>query len=63
MKIGDLVRLRWGGEKHGAGIILQIYWNNANGNYTETKVKWLFSEWEDSSWVLTRDLEILSEYR
>jgi hypothetical protein len=44
------------------GIVTETYWNNANGNYSEMKVKW-FSEWADSSWVLTRDLETLSENR
>ena len=65
MQIGDLVRLRSGFGKHGAGIIIGTYWNNANGNYSEMRVKW-FSEWAASSgcpWVLTRDLETLSENR
>ena len=62
MKIGDLVRSRFG--KHGVGIIIDTYWNNANGTYSEMRVKWL-SEWANNgcAWFLTRDLEILSEYR
>jgi len=63
MKIGDLVRSRIG--KHGVGIIIDTYWNNANGDYSEMRVRW-FSEWANNSgcpWFLTRDLEILSENR
>ncbi len=63
MKIGDLVRSRFG--KHGVGIIIDTYWNNANGNHSEMRVKWL-SEWANNSgctWFFTRDLEVLSENR
>ena len=63
MKIGDLVRARFG--KHGAGIIIDTYWNNANGNYSEMRVKWLSEAANNSgcTWFMTRDLEILSENR
>ncbi len=63
MKIGDLVRSRFG--KHGVGIIIDTYWNDANGDRSEMRVKW-FSEWANNSgcaWFFTRDLEILSENR
>ena len=67
MKIGDLVRSRLG--KHGVGIIIDTYWNNTKGDYSEMRVKW-FSERAlggtdpgGRAWFLTRDLEILSENR
>ena len=65
MKIGDLVRLRTGDEKHGMGIITETYWSNASGGHSEMRVRW-FSEWANNSgctWFLTRDLETLSENR
>jgi hypothetical protein len=62
MKIGDLVKLRSGFGHQGAGIIIDTYWNNANGTYSEMRVKWL-SERKDSTWFMTRDLETLSENR
>ena len=65
MKIGDLVKLRSGFGRHGAGIIIDTYWNNANGNYSEMRVKWLSESANNSgcTWFFTRDLEILSENR
>ena len=65
MKIGDLVRLRSGFGKHGAGIIVGTYSNESNGTYSEMRVRW-FSEWANNSgcaWFLIRDLETLSENR
>ena len=65
MKIGNLVRLRTGDEKHGMGIITESYWSNTNGGSSEMRVRW-FSEWWANSgctWSLTRDLETLSENR
>jgi len=63
MKIGDLVRSRFG--KHGVGIIIDAYCNERDHRSSEMRVKW-FSEWANNSgcaWFFTRDLEILSENR
>ena len=66
MNIGDLVALRWGEGKRAAGIIVEIYQISAfarNPAYKEVRVQWLDDGGQDVSWVILKDLEIVSENR
>ncbi len=66
MKIGDLVTLRWGEGKRAAGIIVETYQSGGNDRYPaykEVRVQWLDDGGQDVSWVIPKDLEIVSENR
>ena len=63
MKVGDLVTLRWGEGKRGAGIIVRTHYDAIQVNHLrEVHVQW-FSEWEHAAWVRPQDLEIINENR
>jgi len=66
MTIGDLVALRWGEGKRAAGMIVETYQSGGeerNPAYKEVRVQWLDDGGQDVSWVMWKDLEIVSEGR
>ncbi len=70
MKIGDLVRMRFASsgfakEVDCTGIVVEEYHlNSARAQpYSELRVQWLDDGGKDVSWVLRKDLEILSASR
>ena len=66
MTIGDLVALRWGEGKRAAGIIVEIFKSpifEGDPPYEEVRVQWLDDGGQDVSWVIPKDLEIVSESR
>ena len=66
MKIGDLVKLRFGASlPDGVGIVVEEYHlNSARPQpYSELRVQWLDDGGKDVSWVLRKDLKVLSENR
>ena len=65
MTIGDLVALRWGEGKRAAGMIVETYQSCINDRivYKEVRVQWLDDGGQDVSWVMRKDLEVLSASR
>jgi len=70
VKIGDLVRMRFASsgfakEVDCTGIVVEEYHlNSARAQpYSELRVQWLDDGGKDVSWVLRKDLEILSASR
>ena len=67
MKLGDLVKLRFGkgASPDSVGIVVEEYHlNSARAQpYSELRVQWLDDGGKDVSWVLRKDLEILSASR
>ena len=61
MKIGDLVKLSWGRPVN-IGIVVEKYhkeYATTGDSYTELRVQWLVTK--DASWVMRKDLELVSE--
>jgi len=71
MKLGDLVRMRFASsgfakEVDCTGIVVEEFHLNSVAGaqpYSELRVQWLDDGGKDVSWVLRKDLEILSENR
>ena len=66
MKLGDLVKLRFGSSlPGGVGIVVEEYHlNSARAQpYSELRVQWLDDGGKDVSWVLRKDLEEVSASR
>ena len=67
MKIGDLVKLRFGkgASPDSVGIVVEEYHlNSARAQpYSELRVQWLDDGGKDVSWVLRKDLEEVSASR
>ena len=66
MNIGDLVAMRWGEGKRAAGMIVETYQSGGddrNPAYKEVRVQWLDDAGKDISWVMRKDLEVVSENR
>ena len=65
MKIGDLVKLRFGASlPGGVGIIIEEFVHDlADRDINEVRVQWLDYAGKDVSWVRPKDLEVLGENR
>jgi len=65
MKIGDLVKLRFGASlPGGVGMIIEDYPVTCGAaKYTEVRVRWLDYPGIDVSWVMRKDLKVLSASR
>jgi hypothetical protein len=67
VKIGDLVKLRFGkgASPDSVGIVVEEYHlNSARAQpYSELRVQWLDDGGKDVSWVLRKDLEEVSASR
>jgi hypothetical protein len=67
MKLGDLVKLRFGSSlPDGVGIVVEEYHltsASSSHQYSELRVQWLDDGGKDVSWCLRKDLEIVSESR
>ena len=63
MKVGDLVKLRFAAAEC-VGIIVEKYPRIETGDQrAEMRVQWLDDAGKDISWVMRKDLEVLSESR
>ena len=65
MKIGDLVKLRFGASlPGGVGMIIEEFVHDLADRYIkEVRVQWLDDAGKDVSWVRQKDLEVLGENR
>jgi hypothetical protein len=67
MKVGDLVKLRFGASlPDGVGIVVEEFHLNSVAvaqPYSELRVQWLDDGGKDVSWVRRKDLEVVSENR
>ena len=67
MKIGDLVKLRFGASlPDGVGIVVEEFHLNSVAvaqPYSELRVQWLDDGGKDVSWVRRKDLEAVSASR
>ena len=63
MKIGDLVKLHFGMSEC-VGMIVEKYPRIETGDQrAEMRVQWLDDAGKDLSWVMRKDLEVISENR
>ena len=67
MKLGDLVKLRFGSSlPDGVGIVVEEFHLNSVAvaqPYSELRVRWLDDSGKDVSWCLPKDLEVVSASR
>ena len=67
MKLGDLVKLRFGSSLPDCvGIVVEEFHLNSVAvakPYTELRVQWLDDDDRDVSWARLKDLEVVSESR
>jgi hypothetical protein len=68
MKIGDLVKLRFGKDvsPDSVGVVVEEYrMHSASSShqYSELRVQWLDDGGKDVSWVMGKDLEVVSASR
>ena len=67
MKVGDLVKLRFGASlPDGVGIVVEEFHLNSVAvaqPYSELRVQWLDDGGKDVSWIRRKDLEAVSEGR
>ena len=67
MKVGDLVKLRFGASlPGGVGMIIEEFHLNSVAvaqPYSELRVQWLDYRGKDVSWIRRKDLEAVSESR
>ena len=67
MKVGDLVKLRFGASlPDGVGIVVEEFHLNSVAvaqPYSELRVQWLDDGSKDVSWIRRKDLEAVSESR
>ena len=68
MKIGDLVKLRFGKDvsPDSVGVVVEEYrMHSASSShqYSELRVQWLDDSGKDVSWIRRKDLEIVSASR
>ncbi len=67
MKVGDLVKLRFGASlPDGVGIVVEEFHLNSVAvaqPYSELRVQWLDDSGKDVSWIRRKDLEAVSEGR
>ena len=67
MKLGDLVKLRFGASlPGGVGIVVEEFHLNSVAvaqPYSELRVQWLDDSGKDVSWIRRKDLEIVSASR
>lgn len=68
MQVGDLVKLRFARSAlaDSVGIVVEEYHltsASSSHQYSELRVQWLNDGGKDVSWVLRKDLEIISENR
>ena len=65
MKVGDLVKMRFGASlPGGVGIVVEEYHltsASSSHQYSELRVQWLDDGGKDVSWVLRKDLDIINE--
>ena len=60
MKIGDLVKLRFAASEC-VGVIVEKYARIETGDQrAEMRVQWLDDAGKDISWVMRKDLEVIS---
>ena len=63
MKLGDLVKLRFGTSEC-MGLIVEKYPRIETGDQrAEMRVQWLDDAGKDISWVMRKDLEVVSASR
>ena len=67
MKLGDLVKLRFGSSlPGGVGMIIEEYGPPVTcgaAKYSEVRVRWLDYPGIDVSWVMRKDLEVINASR
>ena len=63
MKVGDLVKLRLGMPPCVGMIIEEFIHDLADRDITEVRVQWLDDAGKHLSWVMRKDLEVVSESR
>ena len=68
MKVGDLVKLRFGKDvsPDSVGIVVEeyrMYSASSSHQYSELRVQWLDDGGKDVSWVMGKDLEVISASR
>ena len=63
MKVGDLVKVSFAGHEESTGMVIEEYCRNAARDeaYAEVRVQWFGSK--DTTWILRRDVELVSESR
>ena len=63
MKVGDLVKLRFENSSECVGLVVESYCPAGNKGYTEHRVRWIDDAGIDVSWVMGKDLRLLSASR
>ena len=63
MKLGDLVKLCFANSSECVGLVIESYCPAGNKGYTEYRVRWIDDAGKDVSWVMGKDLKVLSEGR
>ena len=61
MKVGDLVRLSFANSSECVGLVVESYCPAGNEGYTEFRVRWLDDAGKDVSWVMGKDLSLISK--
>ena len=64
MKIGDLVKVSFAGHEESTGMVIEEYhkhFAHIRDEFSEVRVKWFGSK--DTTWILRRDVELVSESR
>ena len=61
MKVGDLVRLSFANSSECVGLVVESYCPAGNKGYTEFRVRWLDDAGKDVSWVMGKDLSLISK--
>ena len=63
MKVGDLVKLHFENSSECVGLVVESYCPAGNKGYTEHRVRWIDDAGKDVSWVMGKDLRLLSASR
>ena len=64
MKVGDLVSLQSNHRTPRRGLIIEEYPVTCGAaKYTEVRVRWLAEDGKGVSWVMRKDLEVISASR
>jgi len=63
MKVGDLVKVSFAGHEESTGMVIEEYCRNdaRDEAYAEVRVQWFGTK--DTTWILRKDLETVSESR
>ena len=63
MQVGDLVKLRFANSSECVVLVVESYCPAGNRGYTEYRVRWVDDAGKDASWVMGKDLRLLSASR